>query len=308
MNREFNFKRVGFLLILVVLIAFTAFLLFPEFLYGSAALLFSPDHDLSPSGKSQLATALYFGLVFILAAGIVMVKANDETWRKNLVRVFLHEPLSRENSIKPSPRTIALLSTFCGLLLIVSIRMTAKYPLVFHILYEKDHGVLDLFVPFIYVVSMGLMILTIVKISRNTRWSTAKKPILIIYSFIAFVFFAYAGEETSWGQDFFHWKTPKAFSGNLESQTNFHNFLNPIFPYVYTALSLILLIVLLSVWLEWNQRWPKVSRLILPHPSMIGLSLLIAFIAIVSNQEEELLEELCAVFVFFYSLHLYRCF
>lgn len=44
-------------------------------------------------------------------------------------------------------------------------------------------------------------------------------------------------------------------------------------------------------WPEFNNRWPLLSGFVLPHPGLVGLSLLIAFTAIVWYQEQELLEE-----------------
>lgn len=49
-------------------------------------------------------------------------------------------------------------------------------------------------------------------------------------------------------------------------------------------------------WSEFNSRWPLLSGFVLPHPGLVGLSLLMAFVAIVWYQEQELLEEAeCAI-------------
>ena len=87
-----------------------------------------------------------------------------------------------------------------------------------------------------------------------------------------------------------------------------HNYFNDYFDYGYVPLAFIVVVVLFNVWMEYKQKLQPYSRLFLPHPSLLGLSLIIAFVAIVWYHEQELLEELVAVFILFYSLRIYTCF
>lgn len=46
----------------------------------------------------------------------------------------------------------------------------------------------------------------------------------IMAGFLALLFFVCFMEELSWGQQVFRWETPSAFDGNLQNETNLHNF------------------------------------------------------------------------------------
>jgi len=174
--------------------------------------------------------------------------------------------------------------------------------------YSKDHGVLDLFVPVTLVISAVLLSTAVWKLWKGPKIAKSRAFLSLVYLSMMTLFIFDAGEEMSWGQDFFKWQTPQMFSGNVENQTNLHNYFNAYFDYGYIALSLLVVIILASVWLELNQRWIPFNRLFLPHPSLIGLSLLIAFVAVVWYPEQELLEEMVALFVLFYSFRIFTCF
>jgi hypothetical protein len=60
--------------------------------------------------------------------------------------------------------------------------------------------------------------------------------------------------------------------------------------------------------MEMNQRFLILKRTMLPHPSLLVLSLLIALISFVWFEEQELLEELFAVFFTFFSARIYLCY
>jgi len=187
-------------------------------------------------------------------------------------------------------------------------RLTPRFPSVYLFLYKKDHGLLDLYAPALAIISAALLIPVLWKLWKERQFINHRLFLSAGYSILILFFIFYAGEETSWGQDFFGWQTPSMFSGNVENQTNFHNFFNAYFDYVYILLSLVLVIVLVSIWFEFNQYWIPYNRLFLPHPSLIGLSLLICYISIVWFHEQELLEEMIASFVLFYSLRIFTCF
>jgi len=173
-------------------------------------------------------------------------------------------------------------------------------------LFWKDRGLFDLFVPLAMIISAVLVGLVIRRMWRGERFDRKTRWLFTaLYAGMALAFFVYGMEEISWGQDFFRWETPEAFAGNLESQTNLHNYFNPYFMYGYVALSLVLLVVAASAWLEARQRWLTFKRFALPHPSLIGLALVIAAVALVWYDEQEILEEMVAVFVLIYSLRLW---
>ena len=66
--------------------------------------------------------------------------------------------------------------------------------------------------------------------------------------------------------------------------------------------------VLFSAWMESSRRWLWWKRTIFPHPALIGLGVLIAVMALVWTEEQEVLEEMVAIFLLFYSIRVFTCF
>ena len=109
-------------------------------------------------------------------------------------------------------------------------------------------------------------------------------------------------EEISWGQRLLGWSTPEAFMGNIQKETNFHNYFNEYFASVYYLFTFLLLIINgISSWISVKQKHTFFTWVVFPHYSMIGIVLVI-FIA----SEAELIEELVSVFSVFYALRLWR--
>ncbi|NMC53953.1 MAG: hypothetical protein GYA48_10005 [Chloroflexi bacterium] len=308
MDAKPSLKPIGLLVIVVSAAALLSFILFPDPFFGWVELLFCPDHALSPDGQRMLSSTLYLGTSFMLVSGLGLVKAQQPEWRQKIGSVFFTEPLTGFKPAVPAPLAVLLLSTTIGLGLIAAMKLACRSPELFHFLYAKDKGLLDLFVPFTMLFSAALLFTAVWRLIKNP---TLRKPFpaapLVYLTIIAALVF-YAGEEISWGQDFAHWETPALFAGNLEKQTNIHNYFNTVFDSIYISLSLILAVVILSTLLEYSGRWLLFKRLFLPHPSLIGLAFLIAVIAIGWYREQELLEEMLAAFFLFYSLRLFSCF
>ena len=116
-------------------------------------------------------------------------------------------------------------------------------------------------------------------------------------------------EEVSWGQRLFGWQTPAALAEvNVQHETNLHNLFNQVFGSVYQLLTIIPLTVSVSVGLRALKRVRFPISCILPHADLLGLSILIGGLAVLMPYPPtELLEELVAVFVLFYSIQSARC-
>jgi hypothetical protein len=301
-------RKFGILFISISIILSLMYPLFHDRVFRLVQLFLSSDHRISPDGQREFGAVFYFGMVMVFCLGFALFEAQDVFWRARIKRIFLEEPLCRYAIVQPTPRLILFISSLVGFLLIVSMRLAYRFTSIYPFLYRKDHGLMDLLVPLTVTVSAILLSMAVWKIWHDPALS--KYQIFLSLAFVSLIFLliVYAGEEVSWGQDFFAWNTPAAFSGNLEDQTNIHNYFNSYFDYGYMALSILPVIILASAWLEFKRYLTPYNRLILPHPSLLGLGLLIGFVAVVWFHEEELLEEMMAAFVLFYSLRIYRCF
>lgn len=287
-------SSVGFMVLYPTIIAF-------------AELNLSPDGRLSSEGQRQLVSMYYFGMGLLMALGLGLMSARDEHWRAQAKGVFLEERLFSFERKRHSPAFTLAASSLIGAILFANLRYWSrdKQSVAYCVFYCKDRGLLDLFVPLAMVASAVMLGLAVAKLWKRPELAQIRRRLSAVYLLFMALFLIYAGEETSWGQDFFRWQTPEVFAGNVEGQTNIHNYFNAYFDYAYIALSLVLVVVIVSAWLESRQLFLPFNRLILPHPSLIGLGALIAFVSIVWYQEQELLEEMLAVFVLFYSLRIH---
>ncbi|MDO8588950.1 MAG: hypothetical protein Q7T82_18140 [Armatimonadota bacterium] len=286
----------------------------------------SADHSITEEGRRQLTDAVYFFAVLLMVVGSALVLARNSDRRLRLTQVFVGE------SARPSPRFVLLASSTVGLLMVIHIRLYDPSSPAFRILYKED-GVFELLTPLLMVASAILIGRAVLRLRKHAT-SALSGHVTAAYLVLMLFFVLYAGEEVTWGQRVFGWSTPGFLGGNSQNETNIHNYFNGCFPSVYRLPIILPFLVLFSAWLEFKK--PKraftaqaaaesgsslpyasghafrpeagvaaFARASLPHPSTIGLACIIAFVSLVWNQEQELLEELVALFSLFYSLGIY---
>jgi hypothetical protein len=211
-------------------------------------------------------------------------------------------------SLEPSRRWMLAISTVGALCLTVSMIVSKGHPFAFQVLYLKAHSLFDNSVIVNMAFSAGLLGVVVWKLRNEPKVAQWRKVLIPAYLVLAVLCVVYLGETIGWGQDFFYWQTPGSFAGNTEHRTTLHNFFNAYFSYAYAFLVVVLLIVLVAIWMEFDRRWQPLGRFLLPHPSLIGMSLVIGFVAVVWFTEQDLLEQLMGFFVLFYCLRLFLCF
>jgi hypothetical protein len=174
------------------------------------------------------------------------------------------------------------------------------------LLYLED-GLFESLTPILMIASIVMLALSIPVLRKDTELISHRNVISIVYVFLILIFFVNAMEEISWGQRIFGWETPQSFEGNVQDETNLHNFFNDYYLLFYRLLALFPIVLLISIWMEMKQRFLIFKRSVLPHPSLFVLSLLIALVSFVWFEEQELLEELFALFFTFFSVRIYLC-
>jgi hypothetical protein len=126
--------------------------------------------------------------------------------------------------------------------------------------------------------------------------------------FFGVVLFFIAGEEVSWGQRIFGWESFGVFeTHNFQKETTLHNFLNPLFPFVYPAIGIIFFVVVLLLQLVPSENCPYFILFITPPPSFIILIFIMAGTSFRGHSET--FEELLSLFivVYFYRILLIIC-
>lgn len=301
-------KRIfGLLSIIVGISLFISFQVFHLQIVQLLEVYISPDGQITPGGQRQLNYVFYIFTALLMILGYGLVKAEDDTWRKRMKQLFLNDPACSDSEIQPTPNSMLIASTVIGLFLIVHIRLYDPASQLFEILYLED-GILESLTPVLMVISILLIGASIPKLRRDPQLVRYRSLLTLIYFILVGLFFLNAMEEISWGQRIFGWETPQTFQGNVQNETNLHNYFNQYYLLYYRFLVFSPLVIFVSIWLELKQRYLIFNRLVMPHPSMIGLSLLIAIVSFVWYKEQELLEELFAVFFLFYSFRIYKCF
>lgn len=307
MFRRFDSRKIGIGFIVLGTLAILALPFTRHLIVQIVERYFSADQHMTPGGIRMLTNLLLMGLVGVNAAGYALVKLDNPAWRTKITQVFMVEPLTQAR-LKFSPKKVLLITTLAGLVIMLVRLIAYRNRTVYLLFFWKDRGLFDLMVPASMLLSAVLLGITARRLwlANGSRNTSRLLPLLYLGVLAACVF--YAGEETSWGQDFFRWQTPELFSGNLESQTNLHNYLNPYFHYFYMMLAVVPVVVLASAWMEYSQRWLWWKRMIFPHPALIGLGLLIGLMALVWTEEQEVIEEMVALFLLFYSIRVFSVF
>ncbi|CUH40730.1 hypothetical protein JSE7799_03465 [Jannaschia seosinensis] len=122
------------------------------------------------------------------------------------------------------------------------------------------------------LLALGASILFFRSLRRSGRifgW-----PGLVCVGFLALMLFLIAGEEISWGQRIFGIETPETFDGNIQNETNFHNFATDAFEFSYYFSAFVLLIVVPFV-ISCRPNLPRLAKL-LPSPATAAVALPIA--------------------------------
>lgn len=267
----------------------------------------SADGEIRPDGVRQINYLVLLLLTLVGILGAMLIKSEDDPWRSRVKQTFLSDPFCYAYQTWFTPKYVLFTSTLIGLFLIIHIRLYDPASRLFAILYLED-GIFESLTPILMLVSMILLALSVPILWRDSELRKYRNLLSAIYIILILIFFLNAMEEISWGQRIFGWETPQTFEGNVQDETNLHNYFNEYYLLFYRLLVLFPIVLLISIWSEMSQRFLIFKRTVLPHPSLLGLSLLIALVSFIWYEEQELLEELFAVFFLFYSFRIYKCF
>lgn len=277
-----------------------------EPLLGALATYVSPDHHISAEGRGQLLSAQLFLMASSCLAGIVCWQVRDAAGWIRLRSAFLREPFGGMSTSRTRPSVVLAAFTAIGAVLIIHINLYSRTSAIFATLYFED-GVFETLTVVALIGAASCLAVAVRRFDREPLLPPIPTGARLIFGLLVAAFVVLAGEELSWGQRLFGWQTPAGFpAGNTQGEFNVHNFFTNALSPVYRVFILLPVPVLLCLWLAYTERrWPT-ARLTLPHPSLIGLSVLIAFVAAVRPQEQELLEELFALFALAYGISVLR--
>jgi hypothetical protein len=170
----------------------------------------------------------------------------------------------------------------------------------------KKETLLEQLSSLLFLISSIILIISFFKANSSRA---PKKDLLIIKNWLilcSFVLLLLYMEEISWGQQFFNWESSGIFKdSNMQSETNFHNFIGPFFRFIYPIAGMGLFTILFLLWFYFRGEKPFWLKLILPHPNLIVLTFVMA--AASFKGHSEVFEEMLAVFGLLYCLRIFYC-
>ena len=111
-------------------------------------------------------------------------------------------------------------------------------------------------------------------------------------------------EEISYGQHFFEWEASGVFKdNNFQSETNLHNFINPLFRFLYPVSGIGLFTVLYLLWFYYKGDKPLWLELLTPHKSLFVLVFFMACVSYIGHTET--FEEMLSLFTLLYSIRIF---
>jgi hypothetical protein len=264
---------------------------------------FSPDHNINSAKRLEIkAYVAFFILLWVICSVYILFDIHNKVVRyiNNLIswtevsNFFKTDPLcsrSTHNSF------ILWIGPILGL-------MSYFYYLISGI--EENEGIIENISTYLFLFTIIIMLAAVTKINNINVTKEVRSKIIIFVVLITISVLVIYGEEISWGQQFFHWKSPEAISKyNYQNETNFHNFFNPLFKYIYPIVGMVLFVSLFFSWFFPKNRFNYLFNLFLPHQSLFFLISLYTFTTFLKYREvsEQLLADIC----FLYSIRFYMC-
>lgn len=95
----------------------------------------------------------------------------------------------------------------------------------------------------------------------------------VVLGLMVLVVVVLLGEEASWGQHWIGWSTPEAFEGNIQNETNLHNFYTHRFEMAYYTTAVLAFVLLPYGWPANPPAWLRPASLYVP-PRTFAIALL----------------------------------
>lgn len=275
-----------------------------KFLIRFFETYFSDDHQIKWETQWYIGFWIVFLIVVLLVIswcnyfnrwGKIMDWINSVADMKKAFDFFTTDELS---SNKNYSGYVFFIGPFFGIIYFV-------YFLVFGI--PKQEGLVENSNSVFILLAIILLLVSVIHIKKPELNGTAKRKILTTILLVSAFFILVLGEEISWGQHIFHWKAEGVFDSgyNFQRETNLHNFLNPLFRYVYPLVGISTFLVLFLIWFFAEKSTNYLYNLFLPHRNTFLMVYLMACTSCLYAKETY--EELVAIFFLMYSIRIYMC-
>lgn len=242
--------RCGTGLMLGGLAWFLAVPLFFRDVLALAARHLSRDQYVTRQGVAFFATILVITGGLIVASGLIMRRLA-----RNDIPHPLHHMFGDERPHRRSYYTFVS-SWALGLLTLLWFATECAH---------AEGGLLE-------TVQFGVLFMAAWILARTAATAGLRTGRGVIHALAAAMAVVAAGEEVSWGQTYFRWRTPEAWATvNVQNETNVHNLFNAWFGPAYQAFALIVLLYfVVSAFVLTTRRNGVTHRWTLLPPNLSG--------------------------------------
>jgi hypothetical protein len=169
----------------------------------------------------------------------------------------------------------------------------------------RQEGLMEHISEWILMFAAISILIATLKVSSNPLFHEIKIKTIILMLVIAFGLFFLLGEEISWGQRIFGFESFGVFQRyNYQQETNLHNFLNPLFIFIYPLVGMSSFFILVLFWFFKKDK-SDLLDLLLPPPSLFFLLFIMACATYMGHSE--IYEELLYVFALLYGIRMLVC-
>jgi hypothetical protein len=286
------------LVLSLFLIAYYADLL--TLIFDFLEINFSADNQLKDTSKLSIQSYVTFLITLLILVSLYLIFNLQPRVISLLKSIISFEKVSsfffKDNAIKKNDYAKYIFWVGSGLALFAYFNylVTGK---------EENEGFMEIASSYLYLFSIIILIISLLKIKTIGLNQEARRKIFIIITIILFAIIALYGEEISWGQQFFKWESSDVFAKyNYQNETNLHNFYNPLFKFIYPIIGMLVFIFLSMAWFFPSKKISYLTCVFFPHQSLFFISFLFACTSFLNYREVS--EQILTLFIFLYSIRI----
>lgn len=187
---------------------------------------------------------------------------------------------------------------------ILAISSVIGFLLVFGFLYfgyPEYEGTIENICALVVFCAIIFLVIAVFRVSAIRLSKNEIRKIRVVLILITALLFLYLGEEISWGQHIFGWQARGVFQEhNYQSETNFHNFFNPVIPLFYFLFGMGSFTMLFLIWFFPSENLSTVQKILTPSPAFFVLLFIMTGISF--QGQSELYEAMFSLLVFLYGV------
>lgn len=299
-SKKKNHIVVGIVCVFLALIVLIFFQQISNLLFHVAENYFSSDKHILPKNiiYFQFATGLIFSIIAIIS---LLSFLNFYSKAFSFLSRFIAFERAGDYFFKDD---INPYNSFSKYVFFISASIGLFLHLVYLVFGEPAHeGIIEEGSSILFLFS-GLIFLGSVFLLKK-KYFTKGMYLSHLYTliFLALTLLVIYGEEISWGQRILEIESSGVFQEyNFQSETNIHNFFNPLFKFLYPIVGIGSFVILFFLWSFFRPDKSYYYKLYVPHKSLFFLIFLMACASF--HGDSEIYEEMLAVFFLFYSLRI----